>query len=56
MVKKETKNNYLEKVDDTFAFSSLIFKHDADMHTTNPAVSYGNKEADIMRSFICTLH
>lgn len=37
--KKKNKNNYLEKVDDTFTFSTLIFKDDTDMHTMNPAVS-----------------
>ena len=36
---KKNKNNYLGKVDDTFTFSSLIFKDDTDMHTMNPAVS-----------------
>ena len=36
---KKNKNNYLEKVDDTCSFSTLIFKDDTDMHTMNPAVS-----------------
>ena len=36
---KKNKDNYLEKADDTFTFSTLIFKDDTDMHTMNPAVS-----------------
>lgn len=56
MVKKEIKNNYLEKVDDIFVFSLLIFKYDVDMYIMNLFVSYGNKEVDIMRFFICMLY
>lgn len=40
--KKEIKNNYLEKVDDIFVFSLLIFKYDVDMYIMNLVVSYGN--------------
>ena len=36
---KKNKDNYLEKADDTFTFSTLIFKDDTDMHTMNLAVS-----------------